>query len=93
MSKPKKDVFTEIKKNMPEFADEVNTATTEQLDSRLSQLAKDRQEVQDAKDADEELDDAQETARQFAAPYRDSFKAIALKSRFIIATIKERGGK
>ena len=82
-----------IKKANPEFAEEVAGLSVEELDRRLAQLAKDLEATEDAKDADSELAQAQETVTQLAAPYRDAKKALRLKSRYVIGLIKEKGGK
>ena len=82
-----------IKKANPEFAEEVAALSIEELDRRLAQLAKDLEATEDAKDADSELAQAQETVTQLAAPYRDAKKALRLKSRYVIGLIKEKGGK
>lgn len=82
-----------IQKANPEFAEEVGALSVEQLDHRLAQLAKDLEATEDAKDADSDLAEAQEKATELAAPYRDAKKALRLKSRYVIALIKEKGGK
>lgn len=89
----KKDIRTQAEEDYPEFVEEVNNATSEQLTERLAQLAKSREEIQDSKEADDALAEAKSTASELAAPYRDAQKAVRLKSRFIIATLKERGVK
>ncbi len=61
------------------------------LIGRLAHYAKEAEAVEDAKEADEELEQAKESAAQLAAPYRDAKKAIRLKSRYIISLLKEKG--
>lgn len=89
----KKSVTEQVQENYPEFADEVNTLSTEQMNDRLATFAKHREEVQDTKDADEGLQEAREKAKELAAPYIDAQKAIRLKSKFIIGILKDRGAK
>jgi len=86
-----KSLEQQVKEEMPEFVSEVASASTEQLDARLAQLAKDLEAVNDAKEADEELKEARETASAMAQPYRDAKKHIALKSRYIVSLLKDRG--
>ncbi len=87
----KKSVEQKVKEELPEFAQEVETLSTAQINTRLSTLAKDAEAVQDAKEEDEELDDAKATARGLAAPYNDAKKVLRLKTRYLIKTLKDRG--
>ena len=92
MSKaPKADFRTKFTKEFPEFASEVQAATSENLDNRLAELAKGREAIEVAKDEDEALEEAQETATALAAPYRSAKRTVNLKSKFIISVLKERG--
>ena len=88
----KKNVNEIVQKEMPEFAGEVAGLSVEQLDARLAQLAKDAEATDEAKDADQELAEAREAAKQMAAPYREAKAAIGLKSKYIVGLIKEKGG-
>lgn len=89
----KKDIRTQVKEEFPEFFDSMQSAQSDELNLTLAMLAKGREETQDAKEADEALEQAQITARELAAPYRDAQKAIRLKSKFIVTVLKERGGR
>lgn len=91
MAKSKKNIRIVVKENHPEFADEVAAANTEQLNERLAELAKGREQINDTKDADEEYKEAKETAATLGAPYKDGIKVVSLKSRYIIAILKDRG--
>ncbi len=82
-----------IEKQLPEFVNEVAGLSVEDLNARLSQLAKDFEAVEEAKQADEELESLRAAASEAAAPYRDGKKAIRLKSGYIVALIKEKGGQ
>ncbi len=93
MSKPKKDIQEIALKEFPQFVEECQALSVEELDARLTTFAKSREEVQDTKDADEGLEDAQAEARSLSAPYTEALKSIRLRSRYLIAIIKERGGK
>ena len=77
----------------PEFVAEVNALSVAELDARLAGLSKANEENADARDNDEDLQEARESARQCAAPYNDLKKVIKLKSRYIIKLIKEKGGE
>ena len=91
--KSKKSVAETVQKELPDFAAEVEALSQEQLDDRLAALAKSLEEVQDAQDADEALETARETARDLAAPYRESKNVLRLKSRYIVGLSRDRGGK
>lgn len=89
----KLDLKLKVEKEMPEFTGEVAGLSVEELNARLSQLAKDFEAVEEAKQADEELESLQAASREAAAPYRDGKKAIRLKSGYIVSLIKEKGGE
>lgn len=92
MSKAKKPIETQVQESMPEFAGEVAGLSTQELDARLSELAKGREQNADAKEADEQLELARTMVSELSAPYREAEKALKLKSKYIIALIKERVG-
>lgn len=91
MSKPPKSVVETVQKEFPEFAAEVESLQTEDLNARIARLAKDNQEVQDAKEADEGLEIAKAVTAERSAPYREAKRAISLKVRYIINLLKDRG--
>jgi hypothetical protein len=82
-----------IEKEMPDFISEVAGLSVEELNARLSRLAKDYEAIEEAKEADEGLREAQDTARELRAPYADGKKAIRMKSSYIVALVKEKGGE
>lgn len=92
MSKPNKSIETIIQDKMPEFAGEVAGLSIEQLNSRLSELAKSRELNSDAKEADEELENTRKLVSELGAPYRDAEKALKLKSKYLIKMISDKGG-
>lgn len=73
----------------PEFMREVQQLSPEQLDRRLSQLAKDAEAVQQAQEADETLQQAKAELKELNAPYREGKVAIKLKTRYVIHRINE----
>lgn len=92
MARAKKSLQEKVQEELPEFASEVAGASVQDLNNRLAELAKASEQSEQAKEDDEELIEAQAHASELAAPYRDAKKMIRLKSRYIIATIKEKGG-
>lgn len=91
MSKPKMNIEMKVQKEFPEFVDEVAKLSDEEVVARLVQLTKDGDALEQAKEADEGLEEAQNKASELAAPYRDGRKVIRLKSRYLIAILKEKG--
>lgn len=93
MSKGNKvSVSQKCQKEMPDFCDAVASLSVDELNARLAQLAKDAEQVRQAKEADDDLAEAQEKATLLAAPYRDGKKAIQLKTSYLISLIKDKGG-
>lgn len=87
------NIQEKVQKELPDFASEVAALSVEDLNQRLNQCAKDFEANEDAKEADEALEQARLAASELAAPYRDCKKVIRLKSRYIVSLIKEKGGK
>lgn len=87
----KKSVQEKVQGEFPDFATEVAGMTPEELDRRLLSMAKDLEESELAREADEELTEAKAVARELGAPYRDVKKAVTLKTKYIIAMLKDKG--
>lgn len=92
MSKPKKSIETQVQEQLPDFAGEVAGLSVQELNARLSELAKAREQNSDAKEEDEELENVRKVVSELSAPYRDAEKALKLKSRYLIKLIDEKGG-
>lgn len=92
MSKPKKDIRTTVQKLFPEFPEVVDALSVDELERRLSGYAKEQVSVEDAKEADEALASAQDTVKEYKAPYSDAKKAIGLKMKYLVSLIGEKGG-
>lgn len=91
MARPTKDLETRVSENYPDFYKEVQTLPTDDLNSRLTGLAKGREETLEAKDNDEALEEAKESVSQLSGPYRDTLKAVSLKTRYLMKLLKDRG--
>lgn len=92
MARQKKSLQEKIQAEMPEFVGEVSALSSDQLNGRLAKLAKDAEANEQAKEDDEELEEAHTHASELGAPYRDAKKALRLKTRYIISLLKEKGG-
>lgn len=91
MARTKKSVQVVVQEEFPEFASEVAVLDETNLNNRLAGLAKALEQSETAKEDDEALEDAKELATELGAPYKDAKKAIRVKSKYIIALLKERG--
>lgn len=93
MNKPKPSIQQKVQKDFPEFADEVAGLSVEQLDARISETAKAAEEIQTSKESDEGLEEAKASVSELNAPYKEALKVTRLKIKYLIALIKEKGGK
>lgn len=91
MKTSKKSLEKQMSEENPEFVSEVASATTDELNNRIAQLAKDQEEVDQAKAADSGLEDLRAQVSLAAAPYNDSKKALKLKTKYLIQLMKDRG--
>lgn len=89
--KPKRSLEETVRKEMPEFAEEVQSLSASELNDRIANYAKDVEAVQDAVEADQGLEQAREQVNQLSAPYREAKKALRMKIRYIIGMTKEQG--
>lgn len=92
IKKSKKSLKEKVQEEFPEFAAVADALSVAELESKLAEHAKYAEQNEDAKEADEELKNTQSLAKELGAPYRDAKKAIRMKSRYIIATIRDKGG-
>lgn len=91
--KPKKSFVEKIQEEMPEFANAVDGSSVEQLEKRLSDIAKAGEALEQKKEDDEELEQAQANASELGAPYRDGKKELRKQTKYIIRAIGDKGGK
>lgn len=87
----KKSVQEQVQKEFPEFEAEVAGLSVEELNERLSTLAKHIAANEEAQEQDEELAASRAEASELAAPYRDARKMLRLKSRYLAALAIEKG--
>lgn len=76
----------------PEFCDSVDGLSIQQLEARIANYQKDLQDSEEHKANNEALRDAKTEVEMIAGPYRDVKKAIQKKTRYIISTIRSKGG-
>lgn len=82
---------TKVQKNYPDFANEVEKLDASALKARIVGLQQALEESEAHKEANEVLTAARAEVKELSGPYRDVKKAVALKTKYIIDLIKERG--
>lgn len=92
MAKQVRDKLAELAGG-DEFISEVVGLSVEQLEGRLSNLAKDNERNAKAKAEDEGLLNLRAEARETAGPYNDTAKGIKMRTKYVIELIGEKGGK
>jgi len=93
MARPKKSIQEQVEKLYPDFIEATAGLSVEDLELKLSTYAKSQEEIIVSQEEDTKLSDTKELLKELNAPYGDAKKAIRLKMRFIIAAIKDAGGK
>jgi len=92
MAKQKKNIQEVVQKEYPEFTASVDGLSVDDLNQRLATYAKEDEAVDDAKEADEGLEEAKSRVTELSGPYRDAKKAIKLKMKYLVNLVKEKGG-
>jgi hypothetical protein len=87
-----KKLEKKLKDRQPTFLEEVAGLNVQQLEERLLNLAKGRQDIINAQEADEVLAEAKNAVKELLAPYRESLSLTDLKMRYLAELIKEKGG-
>ena len=77
-------------KDYPEFTEGMESMSLEDLDKRLLQYAKFREETLTAKDNDEDLNKAKELSKELNAPYSDSLKALKIKTAYMHILMRDK---
>ncbi len=89
--KPKKSLKEKVQAEYKDFALEVDRLNSDDLNSRLATLAKELERSETHKEQNDALQAAREAVQELAGPYKDTAKAIRLKTRYIIALLNEKG--
>lgn len=88
-----KEIVKLEKKLGSEYADELRAMSTEELKKKLFELAKYRQEIEQAKKEDEELAAARRRANNLAAPYNDSKNDNDKRARLVYLIMQDERGE
>lgn len=86
-----KSVQEKVESDFPDFATEVASLTPLQIDDRILKMQKELEESELSKEDDGELNNAKALAKDLGQPYRDVKKAVSLKTRYLIAMLKDQG--
>ena len=103
MARQKKNIKEKVEKEYPEFVVEVNSMGLPELEKRLSTCAKQMEEVQSVLDCSSENPEHQKAVtaisstktvlKEMTGPFTDCKKALKLKTKYLIETIKDKGGE
>ena len=78
-------------KNQFDFVLEMRELNVDQLDKKMLDLAKYKEELQNTKNSDEKLIEAKAIAKELERPYREDKKMNEVKRRFVSLIMKEKG--
>jgi hypothetical protein len=81
----------DIRKEHPDFVQEVDTLTGDQLKARIVQLQQALEESNAHKEANDDLTAAKANVTELNGPYQDVRKAVQLKTKYLIELLKEKG--
>ena len=95
MSKESKGIKEEALKtkaqtDFPEFTDAVDSAKLEDLEKKLLEYAKYREQTAMAQKSDEGLEKAKNTVKELNAPYNETLNALKIKTAYINILIEEK---
>jgi hypothetical protein len=87
----KKSVTERVFAEYPGFASEAESMSESELRARLSNMAIELAETEKAQEDDAWLESAKTQVAELSAPYRETKKAIQLKSRYVALVLEQRG--
>lgn len=91
MKREKKSFEAKVRDLDEHFVEEVLMASPEKLGEKLIGLTKYRIELEDQKENDIDLKRAQEEYAEAGAVYRENFKAIKMKQKYIFNLLSSQG--
>jgi hypothetical protein len=93
MAKKGKKNFREIvESEHQEWVSTVQGLSIEELDNMILRYAKYREEIKEAREKDEQLNQAKELVKELSAPYRENLKINEQKTKYLIMLLGEKGG-
>lgn len=92
MARAKKSNKEKVQAEYPDFVEETQGLTIDQLEKKIGVYAKEQEKAVKFKEEDTALNDAKEQVKELSGPHRDVAKALKLKIRFMCELVKEKGG-
>lgn len=89
MPRPKKDPFEDLD---PDFKESIEAMTREEIRNKIASIAIAQTELMKAKDSDQALQEAKETAKEAGAVYRDGTKMNKLRIAYASQVLDDKGG-
>lgn len=80
-----------VQKQYPDFVQEVDNLSAEELKGRIVQLQRALEESEEHKEANDVLASARAEVSELVGPYNDVKKAVKAKTKYIIELLKEKG--
>jgi len=75
------------------FSEGIESMDTEEIKSKIYECQAHSYEIDKAKDADEKLNAARETVKEFSAPYTEAQKTETAKAKYCFYVLEGRGVK
>lgn len=82
----------EVEKKHATFVEEVVGLSVEQLKDRILAMVAHKQETMEHKDQNQKLKEVCDLKKEIEGPYKDTIKAIDLKTRYLANLVTEKGG-
>lgn len=76
-----------------EFKEEVDRLSVAQLEARITNMQKALEDSEDHKEQNVALQQAKDEVKMISGPYNDVKKAVKVKTKYVIALIREKGGQ
>jgi hypothetical protein len=83
--------INKIQKEYPDFCNEVQSLTADELKARIVALQQALDESEEHKAQNMDLRDARHVVSELAGPYRDVKKAVKAKTSYLIELLKNQG--
>lgn len=89
-----KTLMEKVDEKYPNYSQEVMGLSVEQLDKRIVEMQKTLEDSENHKEEKqgEALKKLKEDMKTINGPYADVKKAVALKTKFLVSLVREKGG-
>lgn len=83
--------WTKVLKEIPEFKDTADAASTEELKKIVVDCEGNIYTIEKEKEADTKLNSAKELVKEFSEPYRDAIKTQTAKIKYALFLLEGKG--